>query len=76
MAEQVTGRQVVMARIEVASRLGLQYRAEARGLADALHHESARIYSADPDEQRTYERGYSEGREILKAHGTDEREVA
>lgn len=76
MAEQVTGRQVVMARIEVASRLGLQYRAEARGLVDALHYDTARSYSADPDEQRTYERGYSEGREILKAHGMDEREVA
>lgn len=38
--------------------------------------ESARSYSADLDEQRTYERGYAEGREILRAHGADEREVA
>lgn len=36
MAEQLTGKRQVLARIEVARRLGLQYWAEARGLADAL----------------------------------------
>lgn len=76
MAERLTGRQQVMARVEVASRLGLAYKAEARGLVDALHYESARSYSADPDEQRTYARGYAEGREILRAVGPDASEAA
>lgn len=69
MAEQLTGRQQVMARIEVASRLSLQYKAEARGLADALHYDGPRSYSADLGEQMTYERAYREGREILRVAG-------
>lgn len=76
MAERLTGRQQVLARVEVASRLGLAYRAEARGLVDALHYEQPRDRYADTEERRTYLLGFTEGREILKAHGTDEREVA
>ncbi len=69
MADQLTARQLVIARIEVAARLGGQYRAEAQGLKDALHYDAPRSYSADADEQRTYARGFGEGREILRAHG-------
>lgn len=76
MAEQLTGRQQVIARIEVANRLGQKYKAEARGLADALHYEMPREYFPDAEEQRTYLMGWTEGREILKVHGADEREVA
>lgn len=76
MAEQLTGRQQVIARIEVANRLGHKYQAEARGLADALHYELPRDRYVDTEERKTYLLGFTEGREILRAHGTDEREVA
>ena len=75
MAEQLTGRQQIMARIEVAARLGGQYRAEAQGLKDALHYDAPRSYSADADEQRTYARGFGEGREILRVAGDAAQEV-
>ncbi len=76
MAEQLTGRQQVIARIEVAKRLGLQYWAEAKGLEDALICESPCSYSADADVQQTYERAFREGQEILRVTGEAEREVA
>lgn len=69
MAEELTGREVLLARVEVAARLGLAYQAEARGLTDALYFAEPRNWSADAHEQATYQRGYFEGREILKAHG-------
>lgn len=74
MANDLTGRQLVLARVEVASRLGSAYQAERRGLVDALHYGEPRCYSPDADEQRTYERGYYEGRELLRAAGPDDRD--
>lgn len=76
MAEQLTGRQQVIARIEVANRLGQKYQAEARGLADALHYELPRDRYADTEERKTYLTGFTEGREILKAHGDEIEKVA
>ncbi len=76
MAEQLTGKRQVLARIEVARRLGLQYWAEARGLADALQYDAPRSYAADPATQATYQRGFAEGREILRVTGEAAQEVA
>jgi hypothetical protein len=76
MADEVTGREVVLARIEVASRLGAGYVAEAQGLVDSLQYPCPLSYSADPMTQATYQRGFAEGREILRAHGADVQEVA
>lgn len=76
MAEQLTGRQQVKARIQVSIRLAMKYMAEAAGLEASLANRIDPEWTENTEDYERYSMGFKEGREILKTHGDDAREVA